>query len=758
MTVRSEGRSGVPPSAHTPAYDPVDLTTCDREPIHVPGAIQPHGFLLALDSGLRVVTVSGNLAEMIDVPPAEAIGKPLAEVLGPSIADLVREGTVSGPEVDLLTARLPGSAATAGRLSGLLVDVRVHRSGDRVVVEVEPAEHLGSPSLSLRSARGAMGRLAGSRSVVDLGDRLAQEVRDLLGFDRVMVYRFDAEWNGEVIAEVRRDDLNSFLGLHYPASDIPAQARRLYTVNWTRLIADIDYTPVPLQPLLDPGTGAPLDLSHSTLRSVSPIHIEYLSNMGVTASMSVSIVVNEQLWGLVACHHYSGPHRPSQDARAAAELLGQLASQMFFDREQAERREAILATRSRLSALIDRLSAHPQDLFTGLLEDPDLLSMFDAQGASLFLAGEVRSTGLAVSEVEARRIADLLQRPDDVVTSSDNLAAQHPALGTVPGGVSGALRVGSSSDWWLLLLRSELEQFVDWGGDPTNKQIAAEEGEDVRLSPRKSFERWREVVHGRSLPWTPPQLDAAETLAGHLQNQLLLRSREQVAMAESVQRSVVLDRAPTLEGVDVAATYLPASTYQLGGDWWDAFELGDGRVALVVGDVAGHGVTAASAMVQIRTTLRAFLFDGHGAGECLDRLDTFMDRMLPNQLASAVIVIVDRTSGTLEIANAGHPPPLQRDQAGARFLELDAKPLLGVGGHPASSTVIDLDPDATLLLFTDGLIERRGLDLDESLERLRRASLRSDVADLVAWMDWLVVDLAVNEDDDTTLLALRLRP
>ncbi len=280
----------------------------------------------------------------------------------------------------------------------------------------------------------------------------------------------------------------------------------------------------------------------------------------------------------------------------------------------------------------------------------------------------------------------------------------------------------------------------------------------MRLSPRKSFERWREVVHGRSLPWTAPQLDGAEALASHLQNQLLLRSREQIAMAESVQRSVVLDHAPEIEGVDVAATYLPASTYQLGGDWWDAFELGDGRLALVVGDVAGHGVAAASAMVQIRTTLRAFLFDGHSAAESLDRLDAFIDRLLPDQLASAVVVIVDRGRRTLEIANGGHPPPLLREGSDARFLEVDAKPLLGVGAHPATSLVLDLAPDATLLLYTDGLIERRGVDLDDSLERLRQATLRGDAADLVAWMEWVVVDLAVNEDDDTTLLALRVRP
>jgi two-component system, chemotaxis family, sensor kinase Cph1 len=758
MPVPFNRLASVPPAAHTPAYEPVDLANCDREPIHIPGAIQPHGLLLALSQRLDVVGASANLAEMVGVHAGSVVEMSVAEVLGRSVGDLIRESAQAGPEVDLFTVRLPRPSSASGRLSGQLVDVRVHRSGERIVVEVEPAEHLGSPGMSLRTARGAMGRLAGSTSVRDLGDRLAREVHDLLGFDRVMVYRFDAEWNGEVIAEVRRDDLNSFLGLHYPASDIPAQARRLYTVNWTRLIADVDYAPVPLDPLLDPATGAPLDLSFSTLRSVSPIHLEYLSNMGVTASMSVSIVVNEELWGLVACHHYSGPHRPSQDARAAAELLGQVASQMFYDRERAEQREATLATRSRLSALIDRLSAQPQDLFNALLDDRDLLPMFDAQGASLCLVGEVRSTGLPIDEQEARRIAEVLASQGDTVTGTDNLADRDPAFVVEPGGVAGALRIGSGEDWWLLLLRPELERFVDWGGDPTNKQIAAQEGEDIRLSPRKSFDRWRQVVRGRSLPWTQPQLDAADALASHLQNQLLLRSREQIAMAESVQRSVVLDRAPVLEGVDVAATYLPASTYQLGGDWWDAFDLGDDRVAVVVGDVAGHGVGAASAMVQIRTTLRAFLFDGHGAAECLDRLDAFMDRMLPDQLASAVVVIVDRDRGTLEIANAGHPPPLVREGADARFLEVDAKPLLGVGAPFTSSLTLTLPAGATLLLYTDGLIERRGVDLDDSMERLRLATLRADDGDLVAWMEWLVVDLAVNEEDDTTLLALRLRP
>ncbi len=318
-------------AAHTPAYGEVDLTSCDREPIHIPGAIQPHGVLLALDDGLSVVMISANSASLLSVPPDDALGRTLAELVGGELSAAVAARTAAG---------LPGEPLVH-TVGGVDVDVRVHRSGERLVVELEPLSRVGASALSYQSARGAMARLAGASSVTDLARALAREVRSLLEFDRVMVYRFDEDWNGEVIAEERREDLNAFLGLHYPATDIPAQARRLYTVNWTRLIADIGYRPVPLHPVFDPSTEAPLDLSHSTLRSVSPIHVEYLSNIGVTASMSISLVVDDQLWGLIACHHYSGPHRPTHDARDAAEFLGQIASQVVAGRERDDARESL---------------------------------------------------------------------------------------------------------------------------------------------------------------------------------------------------------------------------------------------------------------------------------------------------------------------------------------------------------------------------------------------------------------------------------
>ena len=736
-------------SPHTPSYGEVDLTTCDREPIHIPGAIQPHGVLVAVDTDHRVRMVSANSAPLLGVEPADALGRHLADVAGGTVARAVAEREAAGLPVTPLVLRLD---------DGTEVDVRVHRSGTRLVVELEPLGAEDGSALSYHTARGAMARLAGAGSVPDLAGHLAREVRALTGFDRVMVYRFDADWNGEVIAEERRPDLNPFLGLHYPATDIPAQARRLYTVNWTRLIADVGYVPVPLHPVFDPETDAPLDLSFATLRSVSPIHLEYLSNMGVTASMSISIVVDDRLWGLVACHHYSGPHRPSQDARAAAEFLGQVASQVVVERERADARDAALETQATMAGVTARASASERSPLETILDDPDLLRLMDARGAALCYDGVITTRGVVPDDEVLHRIATALESPLSYVTQTDNVAELLPELGTVPE-AAGVLRIGSATDRWLMWVRPEQERTVDWGGDPTNKLLAATEGPEVRLSPRKSFEKWQQVVSGRSLPWTSWQIDAADALGKHLQGLLLMRSREQIAMAESLQRSVVLDRAPRFAGLDVSARYQPASSYQLGGDWWDAFELSDGRIALAVGDVAGHGVSAASAMTQLRTALRAYLYEGHGPDECLDRLDRLMDGLLDQRVATAVVAVLEPATGRVRLASAGHPQPLLVRGSAAAEVGVTSRPLLGVGWGTSTAAELVLEPGDTLLVYTDGLIEQRGVDLAERMTALLDlAGATHPGPDLDRWLGGLLAVQGPEPDDDTTLLAVRLAP
>ncbi|QWF22412.1 SpoIIE family protein phosphatase [Nocardioides sp. LMS-CY] len=742
---------------HTPAYGEVDLTTCDREPIHVPGAIQPHGVLLALDEQLRVVVVSGNCDALLGVRAEVAIGAPLESLLGPLLAADLAERIAAEATTEPLVVRLDELPPRAG-LAGRQVDVRHHRSGARWIVEIEPVSGVGATRLTYQSTRGAMARLAQATSVRDLAGQLATEIRGLLGFDRVMVYRFDEDWNGEVVAEERRDDLNPFLGLHYPATDIPAQARRLYTINWTRLIVDVGYTPVPLQPVLDPVTEAPLDLSHASLRSVSPIHVEYLSNMGVRASMSISLVVDGVLWGLVACHHYSGPHRPSHDARAAAEFLGQVASQLAADRERADVRERKLAAQTVLARMTGRISADPASPLVSLMADPELLTLVQATGAVLSYDGVVTRRGeVDLDDDDLQLIASTLEDPLTYATCTDRLTTLLPELAGRTS-AAGVLRVGSASDRFLLWFRPEQERVVDWGGDPTNKQLAAAEGPDVRLSPRRSFEKWREVVRGRSLPWAEWKLEAADALGKHLIGLLLTRSKEQIAMAESLQRSVVLDRPPPVTGLDVVAHYRPASTFQLGGDWWDVFELDDGSVAFVVGDVAGHGVSAASAMTQLRTALRAYLVEGHSPAGALDRLDHLMANLLDQRVATAIVGIVDPGRTRISLANAGHPEPVLIGPDGARDLGVPLRPLLGVGAGEAATVDVPLEPGEALLLYTDGLVERRGTDLRERTERLR--SLAADTyggSDFQLWLDRLL-GLHDGGDDDTTLLALRLAP
>jgi len=749
--------SGPGATSHTPAYAPVDLDTCEAEPIHIPGAIQPHGVLVALDDDLRVVMASTNVDQELGIPVEAAIGRPFADLVGAEVSDAVAERATLGLTGEPLVLPLAEVPASAG-FADITADVRLHRSGSRLVVELEPLGRISTFPLTYQSTRAAMARLAAARSVAELADQLAREIRTVLGFDRVMVYRFDEDWNGEVIAEDRRLDLNSFAGLHYPASDIPAQARRLYTINWTRLIADVHYEPVALHPVLDPETNAPLDLSFSTLRSVSPIHVEYLGNMGVGASMSLSLVRDDELWGLVACHHYSGPHRPSHDARAAAEFLGQVASQLFSERVTSDAREARLATQVLVGSVSRGITTTPDHPLDSVLADPAVLDLVGATGAATYSDGAIRTCGDVPDDQTLRRIAAALDAPEAGVTSTDRLGDLVPALAGVAPVAAGAMRITLAPDRWLLWLRPELPQVVNWGGDPTNKLLAATENGSVRLSPRKSFEKWRQLVRGRSAPWQPWEVEAADDLGKAITGLLLARSQEQVAVAESLQRSVVLDQVPRFAGLDLAASYRPATTYQLGGDWWDSFQLDDGRVAIVVGDAAGHGVSAVSAMTQMRTAVRAYLLEGHPPGECLDRLDHISSTLFAH-VATAAVAIADPATRTLQVANAGHPQPLvvtAGASPSAREADVPVRPLLGVGFGHATTLTLPLPEGAALLFYTDGLIERRGTDLAEQAHRFGAHAAQTYGPDLDAWLRGLMEFSDTQAgDDDTTLLAVR---
>src|SRR5690554_1733749 len=636
---------------------PVDLDNCAREPIHVPGSVQPRGVLLALHDGV-VVQASASTAELLAREVDDVVGRTLEEVVGASAAAVVAAHV-----------RLPGDMRDRNPVlvhlpDGGAWDAIVHHppgAEQLLVLELEPAE--GPRPLAYANTfqlvRGSLGELNRARSLAELYDVAAREVRDLTGFDRVMVYRFDADYNGEVVAEAKRPDLNAFHGLHYPATDIPAQARALYELNWIRLISDIGYTPSPLVPQLNPVTGAALDLTYATLRSVSPIHVEYLQNMGVTASMSISLLKDGRLWGLIACHHYSGPHAPSYGARAAAEFLGSVLSLRLIAQVEEDRITAARRVAHDLAGLVAASRDEDLPLTEALVQQPALLDIMGADGAVVRAQGRTATAGSAPRDVGG--VLDWATSSSREVVASDSLTRDAPQL---DADFAGALALNLAEGDTIVWLRREVARSVDWGGDPHNKAIARREGDSVRLSPRKSFERWRQTVRGSSLPWIDEQLETAAVLRRHAVEALYLRGLADRRAAEILHRSSLPTMLPRVPGWSIDARYAPGDGGRVGGDWYDALCLPDGRLAIAVGDVAGHGMAAASIMGQLRNGLRALLVRDGSVAAAASWLDQLAKQTMPGEMATLIVAVVDPVTGTMDYVRAGHFPPLILDGDG----------------------------------------------------------------------------------------------
>ena len=435
----------------------VDLTNCEREPIHVLGNIQPFGFLVAVGSDWLVTRVSANIGVFIAVKPDAVVGRPLATIFSEMALHSIRNRVtlLRGPDA---VERLFNLPLVEG---GAMFDVALHYAGDQIVIEAEPAAEEEMEASAM--VRAMIARLAQSEGMAAYFREGARQVRALTGFDRVMVYRFDEQGSGEVVAESLRPGVDSFLGLHYPASDIPAQARKLYLRNIFRVIADVNAVPVPIVPILD-AKGQALDQSLSVLRAVSPIHIEYLKNMEVGASLSISIIVEGRLWGLFACHHYS-PRLPSFAYRTAAELFGQMFSLMLESRERRDAAE--YETRAR--AVADRLMAT-------VAQDDDLLNnaswigdmVFDtipADGVGVFLSDAISLTGLTPGREEFARIVTALNQVSaGEIFSTSSIQALVPEAAGYADRAAGLLAIplSRSPRDYVVLFRSEQLRAVRW--------------------------------------------------------------------------------------------------------------------------------------------------------------------------------------------------------------------------------------------------------------------------------------------------------
>ncbi|MGY1606344.1 SpoIIE family protein phosphatase [Geodermatophilus sp. SYSU D00700] len=727
-----------------PAPDPVRrrvdeeaLARCAEEPIAVPGAIQPHGALLAVsEPDLAVVVASANAADVLGADPAT-----LADLLTPA-------------EVERLRAALAGDLAEADPLrvapGGTELDLVLSRSGGLLVTEWEPVAGAGEAGAAWhRRLPTVLQRLSAPTTLEGLTAVLAREVRALTGFDRVMVYRFDAEWNGEVVAEDRRPDLEPFLGLHYPASDIPAQARALYTTNWMRLIPDASYTPVPLVPPRVPGTGAPLDLSGAMLRSVSPVHLEYLANMGVTASMSVSLIDRGRLWGLVACHSYSGPHRPSYADRTAAEFLGRTASLLLHTTVGAGERDRVVAVSQREADLVGAIGRSPRTPAAALVDGAvTALDLLPASGAAVRLDGRLHLLGTTPPPDRVAALVPAVLRAGGV---TDRLTLDVPGFDDLATDASGvlAVEVGGGRGDFLAWFRPETPREVSWGGDPRTSEV-----DGGRLSPRRSFARWTETVRGTARPWHGHEVAAARALAGHLGAAVLARAGEDDRLAAALQRTLLLERLPKVPGVGLGARYRPSEADVVGGDWYDLVPLPGGTLAVVLGDVAGHGLTAASVTAQLRHALRAALLRDEGPAAALAELNRLVAALLPGEMATAVVAQLDPATGRLTLASAGHLPAVHA-AGGAAVLVTDGRgPALGLLDDAAYPEVeLGLDAGDRLLLYSDGLVERRDRPLLEGMAAVRDA-VAAAAGEPQEVVDAVVAALDPAGTDDVTVVGL----
>ncbi|MGY1771047.1 SpoIIE family protein phosphatase [Blastococcus sp. SYSU D00813] len=712
------------------------LLRCADEPIAVPGAIQPHGALVAVtEPDLAVVLASANAAAVLG---AEVTGRTLADLLGPADTARLRAGLAGDlAEIDPLRVDLAGGP----------VDLVVHRADGLLVTEWEPLTGAAEAGPAWhRRLPSVLQRLSDTASLEELTAVLARDVRALTGFDRVMVYRFDREWNGEVVAEDRRDDLEPFLGLWYPAADIPAQARALYATNWLRLIPDAGYTRVPLEPAAVPGSGRPLDLSGAVLRSVSPVHLEYLANMGVVASMSVSLIDRGRLWGLIACHHYAGPRRPSYADRVAAEFLGRTASLLLHTKVAAGAQGDVVGVAQRSADLAAAVGRAGRTSLPALTEGPaTVLDLLPAGGVAARLDGRLRLLGETPPAARVGPLVSALLEADVPVT--DALSRVLPDAADLAGTASGVLAVGLDGGDFLAWFRPETPREVTWGGNPHKTQVTA----TGRLSPRRSFEAWTETVRGTARPWAEHEVATARALAGQVAAAARVRAEQENRMAAALQRTLLLDELPKVPGVDLAARYLPSADDVVGGDWYDLVPLPSGRVSLVLGDVAGHGLSAAAVTAQLRHALRAALLRDQGPGAALGELNRLLTALLPGEMATVVVAELDPRSGEVAVARAGHLPVLS---TAAGFVQAGRGPALGLlddAGYP--ETRLRLAAEERLLLFSDGLVERRGEPIDGGLAALEAAAAAGG-PDVSSLLDAVLAALDPPDTDDVTLLGL----
>ncbi|MET0430481.1 MAG: diguanylate cyclase [Microvirga sp.] len=577
----------------------LDLQACERERIHVPGSVQAHGILLVVDTATDAILQAAGDASSLLGHSAPLVGAFVREVLGLSLDTLLgRADTALLTEPIYLGTIRPDAAREE-------LTVTAHQVLGAAIIEIEASRGASTAAATLAGIRSMNERIGGASELLAACRIAASEVRRVSGYDRVMIYQFLADGSGSVIVEDKADELPPFLNHRFPASDIPKQAHDLYRRNPIRVIPDIAYTPAPLVPAICPATGQPLDMSHCVLRAISPVHLQYLKNMRVGASMSVSLLREGELWGLISCHNTTAM-LVSYEAREACRHVGQVLSQQIQAREQSEHyRRALelhVAREKVLSAL--RMADDPGAALLGICAE--LEAVVPSHGVAIAWRGTITRTGQGPSEAALAELAGWLSNrlSESDFFVSECLSEHYADAEAFTTTASGLLSIVLPGDEPIIVmwLRAEQREEIKWAGNP-HEPLEPGSGRGAP-SPRKSFALWEETVWGRSRSWAPVEIESARTFC--LQATFILQQQTIRALnghlQEANERLVILASTDGLTGVANRRTF----DDRLRGEWGRAGR--DGRsLSLLVLDL--------DFFKQYNDHF------GHGAGdECLKRV------------------------------------------------------------------------------------------------------------------------------------------
>lgn len=521
----------------------VDFTHKYQEKIHLSGHIQPHGVLFVLkEPELTILQVSSNTFELFDIPAKTLLNQNLSYFLDQEQINKLRKSLENNPELKTIN---PVKLSVKTKEKSLVLDGIIYRSEKNLILELEPA--ISEESISFlnfyHSVREAASKMQDASDLKNLCQIIVEEIRKITSFDRVMVYKFDSQDNGTVIAEDKIETLEPLLGLNYPSLDIPPQARELYTRNWLRVIGDVNYRPVEIIPVNNQITHQPIDLTFSVLRSVSPCHRQYLKNMGVTATMCISLMKNKKLWGLIACHHYSPKYVP-YELRTACEFLGQTMSLELAYKENNEDYDYQLELKSVKSQIIEDISTSENFIDALVKCQNKLLSLVSAEGAVIVSGDNFQSVGKTPPLIAIKNLIPLVEEKlNQEVFYTDSLPKIEQKFEKYQDIASGlmALSISSAQRIYILWFRPEVIKKVNWAGDPAPITEVEPNG-NIKLCPRKSFELWKGIVKLTSRPWKKCEIDVALELRNAIIKIVLKQADELAKLNSALQKSEAGER------------------------------------------------------------------------------------------------------------------------------------------------------------------------------------------------------------------------